>query len=70
MPEGTPGCRAALGLLRGRRAAGAQEACGGALFDHGDNLQVRAHVQSCLLHRSKKGWVCDAGHNERSYNPY
>ncbi|KAK9835041.1 hypothetical protein WJX81_006384 [Elliptochloris bilobata] len=39
VPERTPECRAALALLRGAGAPGTVEACGGALFDDGDNLQ-------------------------------
>ena len=50
MPERTPECRAALGLLRGERAAGVVEACGGALFDEGDNLEVRAPIQPDASH--------------------
>lgn len=48
MPERTPECRAALGLLRGGRDAGALEACGGALFDNGDNLEARTPIQPAL----------------------
>ena len=49
MPDRTPECRAALGLLRGGPAAGALEACGGALFDDGDNLEVRPPPAAWLL---------------------
>ena len=46
--ERTPECRAALGLLRGGGAACAVEACGGALFDNGDNLEVSPRSQPDL----------------------
>ncbi len=42
-PKRTPECRAALALLGGAGAGGAAEACGGAFFDDGDNLEARAH---------------------------
>lgn len=52
MPDRTPECRAALALLGGAGADGAVEACGGALFDDGDNLEVR------LASRHPSGLLC------------
>lgn len=62
IPDRTPECRAALTLLGGAGADGAVEACGGALFDDGDNLEVRSTSRRTVHFTSH--WLSRAGNRD------